>query len=216
MLEILKKFNYSPPDIIEYNDDNVKIVRKNNGYLLFLKDIGWMAYDYNTHVSAYELYSHYFLAKGHCICTGLGFGVRENWILTKPEVSKITIIENNSNLIDYHKHIKSPFLDHVEIINCDASEYVGKCDTLLLDHYENETEEEIVNNVCHIQNNIECDTLWFWPLEKFILKHDIYDKKVEYDFFKHKNKLWKLPELDTETLRSFCFMWFSSSTYKVY
>ena len=31
------------------------------------------------HDEAYELYSHYDLAKGHCICTGLGFGVRENW-----------------------------------------------------------------------------------------------------------------------------------------
>ena len=36
-----------------------------------------MSYRIKDHDEAYELYSHYDLAKGHCICTGLGFGVRE-------------------------------------------------------------------------------------------------------------------------------------------
>jgi hypothetical protein len=215
MLEILKKFNYFPPNIVEYDNNGVNVRKMNGSFCLSLNNTIWMNYDTIAHIQAYQLYSHYTLAKGHCICTGLGFGIRENWILTKPEVSKVTVIENNKDLIEYHQYIKSPFLDHIEIINCNASEYVGKCDTLLLDHYEYETEEVVVKDVFNIQNNIECNTLWFWPLEKYILKHDIRDKKIEYDFFKYKNHLWKLPNLDTETILAFCFMWFSQSTHMV-
>ena len=215
MIEILKKFNYTSPNIIEYEKGNLKIENKNTDYNLYLKDEQWMTYNNVSHEQAFELYSHYHLAKGHCICTGLGFGVRENWILTKPEVSKITVIEKNKEIIEYHQHIKSPFLNHIEIINCDASEYIGKCDTLLLDHYENQSEDQIVSDVLNITNNIECDMLWFWPLERFILKYNTPNKKNEYDFFKYRNKLLKLPELDNETIRLFCFMWFSRCNFMI-
>ena len=36
---------------------------------------------------------HYKLALGNVICTGLGFGVREQWLATKPEVNKIKLLK---------------------------------------------------------------------------------------------------------------------------
>ena len=58
-----------------------------------------------THGQAKQFYSHYNLAYGHVVCTGLGFGTREKWLSTKPEVTKITVIEANKQIIDYHRDI---------------------------------------------------------------------------------------------------------------
>ena len=66
------------------------------------------------------------LLNGHCICTGLGLGVRENWILNKPGVTKVTVVEKNQEIIDYHKFINPRLFDDVEVIHCDANEYKGK------------------------------------------------------------------------------------------
>ena len=49
----------------------------------------------------------------------------------KKEVTKITIVEKNEELVEYHRYIDSPFLKEGEIIIGDAAEIRGKCDTLL-------------------------------------------------------------------------------------
>ena len=96
MLSLLKQFNYTSPQLQEEEWENIKIQSNGNGYYyLLIDDVQWMAYDENTHLEAFEVYSHYCLAKGHVVVTGLGFGVRENWLLTKNEVTKLTIIEKN-------------------------------------------------------------------------------------------------------------------------
>ena len=107
MNKILKDTNYPIPIIKPYNQDGLRVEFSENKFFasLFIKGERYMTYDYLNHAQALELLSHYYLAKGHCICTGLGFAVRENWIATKKEVTKITVIEKNKNLIDYHKKI---------------------------------------------------------------------------------------------------------------
>ena len=163
-----------------------------HGWGLFVDGQRWMTYNLFDHIQAFELYSHYDVAHGHCICTGLGFGVRENWLLTKPEVTKITVLEKNKEVIEYHQHIKSPMLDHIEVIHVNANKYKGQCDTLLLDHLEYFDKKNLLAKVRHCITGIDHNTLWFWPLELLLTKKHKYQKL--------RSTLPTLPDLDKETL----------------
>ena len=142
-----------------------------NQYLLFLNDIKWMGYkiDDDNH-ELKETISHYELSTGNVITTGLGLGLTEQILLSKPEVKSLTVLEKSQDLIDYHllnsKWAKNPKL---KMINTDASVYKGSCDTLLLYHYAHQEAMSILNNVKAISKNIKCETMWFWPLESFIV-----------------------------------------------
>lgn len=217
MLYLLQMLNYEVPKL-EPTKINSLEIKKNidpTFYSLELNGRKWMSYNLNTHLEAYELFSHYYLADGHCICTGLGFGIRENWLLKKKNVSKLTVLEKHKEVIDYHHYIKSPFLDHIELINCDASEYSGKCDTLLLDHYNGPDQfDNIINDVINITNNISHNLLWFWPLELMLfetlfLQRDAKLKKYSnfHDIYlDFKFNLKTLPVLSPEVLNMFVFM----------
>jgi len=75
-----------------------------------------------------EMSDHYSAvrnAKGHCLINGLGLGMVAIACLNKPEVTKVTIIEMEQDVID----LVSPFLqkqygDKVEIIHKSAFEYI--------------------------------------------------------------------------------------------
>jgi hypothetical protein len=174
MLEFLKQYNYNPPSLKSYRTEEIEIdVSEEDAYLM-VNGIQWMFYDFKTHKEVAHFFSHYSLAKGHCITTGLGFGLRETWLLTKKEVNKLTVLEKNKSVIEYHQYIESPFLKEIELIHCDASEYVGKCDTLLLDHYEfpehNDPRMKLLFlDLLKITKNITHQCFWFWPFEDILL-----------------------------------------------
>jgi len=215
MLELLAKYGYIPPQLKEWKKENTEVFLNNeNMYQLNLNGKRWMVYDYETHRQPAQLFSHYYLAKGHCVCTGMGFGVRENWLMSKKEVSKITVIEKNEQVLEYHKYIQSPFLKECEVLIGDASKISGKCDTLLLDHYELELYEEIIKDVRKISYNVDCETLWFWPLESLIMEYkeknstlfDIHQSYSQiYEEIKMKSEIANLPNLNEETIKLFCF-----------
>jgi hypothetical protein len=206
MISLLQHLNYTPPSLESGNFGSFEIRENQPGYYyLYINDEQWMAYNTNTHLEAYEVYSHYILAEGHVVVTGMGFGVRENWLLTKPGVTKLTIIERSKDLIEYHKKMNSAFLNdpRVEVINCDATEYKGSCDVLLLDHYELSDYESILANVKIVHDNIECKTMWFWPFERIIMHsrrwHSFNDAPYQlitkYEAYKLLKKNWKLDKL---------------------
>ena len=216
MTSLLKDFNYTSPIIVPGKYDNAEIETADNiGYRLKIDGQQFMAYNINSHAEAYQVFSHYYFARGHVIVTGMGFGARENWILTKPEVTKLTIIEKNESVLNYHKIIESPFLKdpRVEIVITDASKYKSKCDVLLLDHYEKEPVEDILENVRKIKFNIECDLLWFWPLEEIIMYYKNSSVNINltnyqsYKWIKKTFCLNKLPDLDKELIGLFCIMY---------
>lgn len=210
MLELLTKYNYHPPQLKKWHKENTVVAKYKNDYTLIVDNERWMTYDNELHSQAGELFSHYFLANGHCICTGMGFGVRENWLLSKKEVTKITIIEKNKNVLKYNEYIKSPFLKECEIIIGDASELNQKCDTLLLDHYEMKPLSYILRDAREISNNVDCENFWFWPLESIIMRYksnDEYSSYFEtYKQIKIKHKLNMLPNLNEDTINLFCSM----------
>lgn len=172
MYDILKQFNFKPPNIVAGEFGRVTVEEKNNRFFLKVDGQQWMMYDGNTYAEAYDFFSHYYFAEGHVTCTGMGFGIRENWLLTKPEVTRLTIVEKNQEVYDYHQQINSPFLSdpRVDVVIEDASNYKGSCDVLLLDHYEFPNHSLVLKDVYQIQNNINPKVMWFWPLEDIVMK----------------------------------------------
>lgn len=172
MLSLLQHFNYQPPALKAESFGQIEIREQSPGYFyMYVNGDQWMAYNTNSHLEAYELYSHYTLAKGHVIVTGMGFGVRENWILTKSEVTKLTIIERSQQLIDYHRQRGSAFLNdpRVEVICMDATDLTGSCDVLLLDHYELSDFEPMLANAKQIHDQVDCKDMWLWPFERIVM-----------------------------------------------
>lgn len=219
MLELLNKYNYIPPKIIPGKYGNMNVSKNGNSFYLTVDGNQWMAYNTFTHEEAFDVFSHYYFANGHVLVTGLGFGARESWLLTKPDVSKLTILEKNEDVINYHRLNGSSFLNdyRVEIVLCNAYEYRGKCDVLLADHYEFEDHVFIMNDMEKLQNNIQCDLLWFWPLERIIMysrkwhtdndyPFNLISKYDAYQLLKRNHRLEKLPDISEETLNMFCMM----------
>ena len=233
MLDILKIFNYTIPNFNVTNDKPTGPpspktpfeIRKtpDDIYILYINGVQWMMYEFKNHYQVSQVFSHYYLASGDVITTGLGFGAREKWILNNPKVKSLTVLEQNEDLIKFHRDNNPELFENANIIHCDAKTYKGKCDTLLLDHYEWEPMTEIISDVKNIcDNNIECNQMWFWHLETQILAdlHNLKDVdnicgefrngnfkidistlqniKSIYDTIRNTNNLTKLPESITQ------------------
>ena len=232
----LKELGYVPPIIKSYDKDGICVWldkrRKNHNvpyWQLTMDGVQWMVLD-ESHSSTCQIYSHYKLAKGHVICTGLGFGAREQWIASKPEVTKVTVLEKFKKVIDYHKDIDTKWSDKIEIINCDANEYKGDCDFLSLDHYEHDDVLDIISSIKKICNNITCESAWLWMLEMWIKNGIISDdptnphvkmkfipfhnEELSNDIEKNYSKIKpffenvNLPNLDKEQLTKFIEMYY--------
>ena len=228
----LKVLGYIPPIIKSYDNNGINVWLDSRRKIYdvpfwqFTMDgIQWMVLD-ERHGSASQFYSHYKLAKGHVICTGLGFGTREQWLASKPEVTKITVLEKFKEVIDYHKDIGTKWSDKIEIINCDANDYKGSCDFLSIDHYEYDDVLRILDSIKKVCNNITCESAWFWMLEPWIRLGYITDntenptiipKKIRYggkenDILENYSKIKtyfehvKLPNLNKEQLTKFIEM----------
>lgn len=243
MIKILKTFNYTEPNIkcvvskktIRVGPDNFvpefEILENSGIKCLMINGRQWMLYNTNTYRQVAQLFSHYYIASGNVITTGLGFALRENWLLKNPKVKTITVIEKNQTLINYHKKTNPKLFEKIKIICADATEYKGECDTLLIDHYENDNMEYMINDVKNIcENNIKCNKMWFWHLETKLLAdsygmseinlaNDFNDGKFKYDTNKFNNIItvynnlktagglkW-LPELSEGELKLFITMY---------
>ena len=75
-----------------------------------------------------QVFSHYYIAEGHVVTTGLGFGVRESWLLNNPRVKSITCIEKDRRVMDIAVNFNPQLFDKVKIIIGDAKEYKCTCD----------------------------------------------------------------------------------------
>ena len=207
-MDSIFNYNYTPPTIQEIDLGKLKVYKTNNNFVLQINDEIWMQHDYKNHRDAKEFFLQYLFAKGHVITTGLGFGIRENWLLTKPEVTKLTVIEKHKEVIDYHIATGSPLINNAEIIFADAKEYEGKCDTLLLDHYEYRKDDvkNLLDEIEIIVKNINHKTLWFWLLEHIIMSKDLKSNRIHTlpGILKHykelRNKLTTLPDIKSENI----------------
>lgn len=212
--DIVNKINFTHPFFKSGND---KIILSNIISLYIGKK--WiMSDDSITMRVFFEALPFFYFATGHCICSGLGLGIRETLLLKNKNVSKLTVLENNLDLIEYHKINKTPFVEHVEIVHCDASQYMGSCDTLFLDHYNDGNFKGILTDIitpflkntkqtCH---NIKHKNLWFRGLEE-ICMNSIHTSTLEnknisdirYKIYLNlKEKYPTLPNLNNKMLNS--------------
>ena len=142
-----------------------------------------------------ELQSSVDIAYGKVIATGLGFCLRESMLLANENVTEIVVLENNPNVIEYHKIHNPDIMSKITVIECDANTYTGSCDVLLLDHYEIFDIEAIRHftmslNLC--TKNIEHNLVWWWALEELIPNFDSYVAHC---------KVFKLPELTEDAFK---------------
>ena len=231
--KIFDYFNYSEPKFVEYHKNKVDIFVRDKSdliksadiedhpnraieyaegeVLLFINGRRWLRQYLPTTLSSGGIFSHYWLARGHTLTTGLGLGVRENWLLNKKEVTKLTVLEKNLKLIDYHKEHNPDLFERAEVIHVDANEYVGECDVLLMDHYEEEPLPEMAEMSSKVAKNINCEVCWFWPLEELLQRRQERVEEEEtletlvqsYEYIKKKYDLPKLPEANLELLTIF-------------
>ena len=205
--KFLKVNNFPEPNIKQVKDENIEIkLDHTNTYTLSINDgqkyNRWMTYDTINKFQGCQVYSHYKFAYGNCICTGLGFGIREQWLLRNKNVTSVTVIEKNQTIIDYHKKYNNNLLSKINVVCEDAESFTGKCDSLLLDHYEFETAHEILLSAEKIVKNIKCNIVWMWPLEVMlenISKHTGLSKYFLYNDIKTKHGL-NLPNISKDEL----------------
>jgi len=190
----------------QYKAVEVKLVDK--VYALVIDNVRWLIFNPLTKIEAHQCLSHCDLATGTVIATGLGLGLREQILVSKPEVTSLTIVEKSKDLIDFHLQ-HSNWIKHpkINIVNTDAGNYKAECDVLLLDHYEQQNYTAILNNVVNISNKIDCKTMWFWPFEDYIIKNSI-DKNItlseSYVDLKTRYNFKLFPDLTESQLLTYC------------
>jgi hypothetical protein len=133
-----------------------------------MRVLGWqvMAHNPTTMEQVEELRPHFEAAHGDVICTGLGMGIREEWVLSKPEVAKLRVIERSMDVIDYHAiHSEWAADPRVSFIHTDARTYEGECDVLLLDHFPDLRVDitRIRQEVRDICGHIKAGVVRAWP-----------------------------------------------------
>ena len=167
--------------IKEISKNNVKVIKDGDFWRLY-GDVQFMQLNTKSNAEIKELYSSYDLAYGDVLITGLGFGLLASWLVDKPEVKSITIIEQSQDVIDlFFENNSLP--DSVKIIVADANTYTTNVhyDCLLLDHYKDGAKEKVnYQTLQKIAVNIPHDILWFWSIEFLYLKdiHQISNKKL--------------------------------------
>lgn len=200
-----KKYNYPNVSIEEYCKDGLEISFEDE-YILKVDGVQWMTYNPYTHDQGFnQVFSHYYIAEGHCICTGLGFGIRERWLLNKPEVTKITVIENEKRIIDYHQKHNPDLCEKIDIVHCNARDYVGECDTLLLDHYEGMDVVGFSLDAYEIQKNISSKQTWFWTFETYLSYISFFwssrsDMFYDYEALRSSDNFINLPRIGSGEL----------------
>ena len=196
-LKILETdYGFSMPNLVYDSIGDMKIHRVMNQIKLHVDGRPWMGLNLIDYREVFEFYSQHTLSRGKVLCSGMGLLLRESWLLSKGV--EITLIDNNLNIIDYHRKYNPHLCDQMNIIHDDIHNHVGKYDVVLLDHYELENENWIIEDVKRIMEDIECDVVWFWPLERIIKKNGGWDYYTDL-----KKTIPKLPSLDQDSLSDF-------------
>jgi len=170
---------------------------KNNGFTLFVNNNQVMTYNFNNQNSTKQQMVFKDYGYGHCILSGLGMGFAIDLLLDKPEIETITVYEINEDVIKLNEMLglKHPKL---KLINKDINTVTNTtCDCLFLDHYEDEPDHYILNNVKNINFNIKSKLFWFWKAEKLILDYINFTKKENikaYEQFLKDNNITNMPK----------------------
>jgi len=218
------------PDLIlsPYKGNRITIKEQPpEGYFLYENNTIRWQWDHSGY-AAHELYSSYDLVYGDVVLSGIGLGGLAMWISSKSSVNSIKLLEKDQEMIDAFLS-NNPVPKNMKIINLDIDTYKSKdsFDFLILNHFEHESNEEILQSIYNIVNNIpNHSNLWFWPIERIFyetsFEFDIdymglltkKDNKISYwfdfedswkDFIKNNMSGLKIPELAKEKINEYIY-----------
>jgi hypothetical protein len=169
-----------------------RIVNNDNILALLQNHQPWMSLIVHSNNTIKQMYSSYDLSKGDVLLTGLGFGILPLWILNKETVNSVTVIEKSEEVIQMFIDANG-IPENMTIINEDANTFKSdkKYDCVMLDHFELESNEGIIESVKSFSSRVSNhDLLWFWPLER------IY-ADISYDYI--NKSIQKFPEISFES-----------------
>lgn len=207
--KIVKDKNYIAPLIerIDYKSCEIQsgLLGHKDDRTLFVDGKNMNYTNLKSLITYYEHLVDYNLAYGHCICTGLGFLIRESLLLSNPKVDKITVLEISQDLIDLQYQMNPKIMNHpkINVICIDANEYIGECDFLSIDHYNDPTNvDEIHDTITKLTKNIKHKVMWYWTL--------LYDingfQSVEKRYASLREKYNTLPKLNFNELLEYILL----------
>jgi hypothetical protein len=173
MTDSLSIYDTEPPKIVPgtYGEVEIRLIQNDTAYVLERSGIPWMCTDVSFSACRDSLYSQYDLAYGDVLITGLGFGILLKALSQKPEVSSVTVVEIEDEVINAFL-ANNTINSKVSIVSGNASTYISdqKYDCLLPDHYETQTMEWRIKDMNNIANRIEHDVFWPWSIEEIFLE----------------------------------------------
>jgi hypothetical protein len=161
------------PKIATGSKGNIEIrhVENRDGYFLYADGIQWMATSLDFLHAKDTLYSQFDLAYGDVLLTGLGFGILAKALTQKEEVTSVTVVELNKDVIDQYISVNGSD-EKIIIINDNASTYTSdhKYDCLLPDHYETQNIDWKISDMNLLASRVRHDVFWPWSIEDIFLR----------------------------------------------
>jgi hypothetical protein len=169
-IEIKSPLQYFPINIGE-----AKLVKTaENSFDLYFQNELWMGYE-NTHWQAGEFVIELASAYGKCVTSGLGLGIIQTLLSLNPLVTEVVVYEKHQDIIDMFKVFasRSNFdTSKIKIICQDADTIKDiSCDCLFLDHFEFESDEDIIRRVKNIAEYNTANFVWFWRAGHIYIEH---------------------------------------------
>jgi hypothetical protein len=112
-------------------------------------------------------------ARGYTVVLGLGMGWLAANVALRPEVSRLTVVERDADVIalidatELLHHLPAEAREKIEIVHADARDWRPDqpVDTLQADIWRKFVEDGKLDDVRHIQDNIGAAALYFWGQE---------------------------------------------------
>lgn len=181
------------------------------GYKLTVDGKQWMTYSPIDLSQEKEFASSVDLAYGKCVLSGLGLGILAEMLLKNPKVTSITVYEVSKEVIQLN-HMCGESHKKIEVIHQSMRDVKDvECDCLLLDHYEHESDDYIIDDVSEISYNNNASCVWFWRAEPMIQHFKdmgkILNIKNAYDIWAASTGIRNLPKLTEQQLKYYIGQW---------
>ena len=181
------------------------------GYKLTIDGNQWMTYSPNGLSQEKEFTSSVDLAYGKCVLSGLGLGILAGMLLNNPKVTSITVYEVSKEVIELNRMCGESF-KKIEVIHQSMRDVKNvECNCLLLDHYEFESDNDIIDDVSEISYNNNANCVWFWRAEPMIQHFKDMGKTLDiekaYQMWAASTGIRNLPKLSERQLNYYISRW---------
>lgn len=176
---------------IKSKNFEIKDIHNGDEFQLWINGKRWMNITPHNYSTIKQMYSHYDIAHGNVLVTGLGFGIAALWVSSKSTVEHVTVVERSPEVIEAFLALNNK-PDNMTIICEDANKFQSDnyFDCILSDHFENENHNIILDSMRSLVKRVpNYGIVWFWPLELIyaaftILECDKFPENLKYDVFR--------------------------------